>query len=44
LADNWAEQNVESLELQPLSILSLYRRLLALVETIGLCALADTKP
>jgi alpha-glucosidase len=30
LADNWAEQNVESLELQPLSILSLYRRLLAL--------------
>ena len=30
LADNWAEQNVESLELQPFSILSLYRRLLAL--------------
>jgi alpha-glucosidase len=30
LADNWAEQNVESLELEPLSILSLYRRLLAL--------------
>ena len=30
LADNWAEQNVESLERQPFSILSLYRRLLAL--------------
>jgi alpha-glucosidase len=30
LANNWAEQNVESLELEPLSILSLYRRLLAL--------------
>lgn len=30
LADNWAEQNVESLDLQPFSILNLYRRLLAL--------------
>ena len=30
LADNWAERNVESLDLQPFSILSLYRRLLAL--------------
>ena len=30
LADNWAEQNVESLKRQPFSILSLYRRLLAL--------------
>jgi alpha-glucosidase len=30
LADNWAEQNVESLELQTFSILSLYKRLLAL--------------
>ncbi len=30
LADNWDEQNVESLDLQPFSILSLYRRLLAL--------------
>ena len=29
-ADNWAEQNVESLDLQPFSILSLYKRLLAL--------------
>jgi alpha-glucosidase len=29
-ADNWAEQNVESLELQTFSILSLYKRLLAL--------------
>jgi alpha-glucosidase len=33
LADNWAEQNVESLALQPFSILSLYRRLLALRRT-----------
>jgi alpha-glucosidase len=30
LADNWTEQNVESLDLQPFSILSLYKRLLAL--------------
>jgi alpha-glucosidase len=30
LANNWAEQNVESLELQPFSILRLYRTLLAL--------------
>ena len=30
LADNWAEQNVETLELQTFSILSLYKRLLAL--------------
>jgi alpha-glucosidase len=30
LADNWAEQNVESLGREPFSILSLYRRLLAL--------------
>ena len=30
LADNWTERNVESLDLQPFSILSLYRRLLAL--------------
>ena len=30
LADNWAEQNVEGLELNPFSILSLYKRLLAL--------------
>ena len=33
LADSWAEQNVESLALQPFSILSLYRRLLALRRT-----------
>jgi alpha-glucosidase len=30
LAANWTEQNVESLDCQPFSILSLYRRLLAL--------------
>jgi alpha-glucosidase len=30
LADNWAEQNVETLEREPFSILSLYKRLLAL--------------
>jgi alpha-glucosidase len=30
LADNWAEQNVERLDLQTFSILNLYRRLLAL--------------
>ncbi|HET7851781.1 MAG TPA: alpha-amylase family glycosyl hydrolase [Methyloceanibacter sp.] len=30
LADNWTEQNVASLEREPFSILSLYRRLLAL--------------
>jgi alpha-glucosidase len=30
LADNWVEQNVESLELQTFSILSLYKRLLML--------------
>ena len=30
LADNWTEQNLESLDLQPFSILSLYKRLLAL--------------
>jgi alpha-glucosidase len=30
LADNWAEQNVETLDRQPFSILNLYRRLLAL--------------
>jgi alpha-glucosidase len=30
LANNWAEQNVESLELQTFSILSLYKRLLTL--------------
>jgi alpha-glucosidase len=30
LADNWAEQNVESLGRKPFSILSLYRHLLAL--------------
>ena len=30
LADNWVEQNVESLDPQPFSILSLYKRLLAL--------------
>jgi alpha-glucosidase len=30
LADNWDEQNIESLDLQPFSTLSLYRRLLAL--------------
>ncbi len=30
LADDWPEQNVESLERQPLSILNLYRQLLAL--------------
>jgi len=30
LADNWAEQNVERLDLQTFSILSLYQRLLAL--------------
>ena len=30
LADNWTGQNVASLDLQPFSILSLYKRLLAL--------------
>jgi alpha-glucosidase len=30
LADNWAEQNVENFDLEPFSILDLYRRLLAL--------------
>jgi alpha-glucosidase len=30
LADDWAEQNVENLDREPFSILSLYRRLVAL--------------
>ena len=44
LADNWAEQNVESLDLEPFSIFNLYRRLLARRRKYRALRTAGTKP